>query len=162
MPVTLLEKRPAVNKIVDNRSSVGTYAVNRVAGMIYEMDLTVRGYELDSFGHVNNAVYLQYLEQARWEIMRLKNLGTYFIERGMLLVVAETRIRYLREARLFDALRVSTTLHREPPYLVFHHTIRNAETKLVVTRATVKTLLVDRDRLPHDIPDDFTDDEDAR
>ena len=28
--------------------------------------LTVRGYELDSFGHVNNAVYLQYAEEAKW------------------------------------------------------------------------------------------------
>ena len=28
--------------------------------------LRVRGYELDSFGHVNNAVYLQYAEEAKW------------------------------------------------------------------------------------------------
>ena len=26
-------------------------------------EFNVRGYELDSFGHVNNAVYLNYLEQ---------------------------------------------------------------------------------------------------
>ena len=37
-------------------------------------EFNVRGYELDSFGHVNNAVYLNYLEQARWEM---------FLERKM-------------------------------------------------------------------------------
>lgn len=30
-------------------------------------ELTVRSYELDPFDHVNHAVYLNYLEQARWE-----------------------------------------------------------------------------------------------
>lgn len=140
----------------------GRIGCRKEQNMTYEMNLTVRGYELDSFGHVNNAVYLQYLEQARWEIMRQKNLGPYFTEGGMVLVVAETVIRYLREARLFDSLLVSTELRREPPYLVFTHTIRNTEMNLPVTRATVKTLLVDRDRVPHDIPDVFLDQDPER
>ena len=39
---------------------------------------TVAGYELDSFGHVNNAVYLNYLEQARWDILKKSDLLGYF------------------------------------------------------------------------------------
>lgn len=31
----------------------------------------VRGYELDSFGHVNNAVYLQYAETAKWDFFHI-------------------------------------------------------------------------------------------
>lgn len=33
----------------------------------FTTEWTVRSYELDQFGHVNHAVYLNYLEQARWE-----------------------------------------------------------------------------------------------
>ncbi len=35
---------------------------------------TVTSYELDSFGHVNNAVFLNYLEKARCDFMTLKGL----------------------------------------------------------------------------------------
>lgn len=30
------------------------------------MKLTVRNYHLDGYGHVNNARYLEFLEEARW------------------------------------------------------------------------------------------------
>ena len=33
--------------------------------IIFETDIKVRSYELDSFGHVNNANFLNYLEAAR-------------------------------------------------------------------------------------------------
>ena len=35
--------------------------------MKYKFKTEVRGYELDSYGHVNNAVYVSYAEQARWK-----------------------------------------------------------------------------------------------
>ncbi len=35
----------------------------------HRTDLTVRSYECDSYGHVNNAVYLNYLEVARHELL---------------------------------------------------------------------------------------------
>src|SRR5664279_3975231 len=68
--------------------------------------LTVRGYELDSYGHVNNAVYLQYLEQARWMVMRDANFLEQIDAEKLFLVVIDTHIRYLREAILFDELVV--------------------------------------------------------
>jgi len=37
---------------------------------MFEYRLSVRGYELDSYNHVNNAVYLNYYEQARWQLMK--------------------------------------------------------------------------------------------
>jgi YbgC/YbaW family acyl-CoA thioester hydrolase len=36
----------------------------------FAIEVDVRGYEIDSWGHVNNAVYLQWLELARWELFR--------------------------------------------------------------------------------------------
>jgi YbgC/YbaW family acyl-CoA thioester hydrolase len=120
---------------------------------IFTTNLTVRGYELDSYGHVNNAVYLQYLEQARWDLMKELGVLNFFRENGLMVVVIETNIRYMRECVLFDELVVETSIGGKEPYLVFHHKIRNRVTKKAISRATVKTLLIDEERLPRDFPE---------
>ena len=67
------------------------------------MNIRVRNYHLDGYGHVNNARYLEFLEEARW---------TFFEEHGLLseidglmLVVVRTDIRYRRAAVEGDILR---------------------------------------------------------
>lgn len=42
---------------------------------LQKIQLRVRSYELDSFGHVNNAVFLQYLEFARGEFLLQRGLS---------------------------------------------------------------------------------------
>lgn len=69
--------------------------------------LRVRSYELDSFGHVNNATYLNYLEEARSEY--LKALGLSFndiVPHGVHLVIVESHVRYIRPARYGDEIVV--------------------------------------------------------
>jgi len=67
------------------------------------MNIRIRNYHLDGYGHVNNARYLEFLEEARW---------TFFEEHGLLseidglmLVVVRTDIRYRRAAVDGDILR---------------------------------------------------------
>lgn len=67
------------------------------------MNVRVRNYHLDGYGHVNNARYLEFLEEAHW---------TFFEEHGLLseidglmLVVVRTDIRYRRAAVDGDILR---------------------------------------------------------
>jgi acyl-CoA thioester hydrolase len=72
--------------------------------------LTVRSYELDTYGHVNNANYLNYLEYARLEF--LNDTGFPYEEfrrSGAGLYVARIDIRYLRPAFLNDMLTIRTT-----------------------------------------------------
>ncbi len=114
--------------------------------------IKVRGYELDSYGHVNNAVYVQYLEQARWEFIRDLKLLESITEKELLLVVIETTIKYIREANLFDELIIETACHSEEPFLIFRQRIINCENHLSVSRAKVRTLFVDKKRIPQDIP----------
>lgn len=123
--------------------------------MIHQTEISVRGYELDSYGHVNNAIYLQYLEQARWEIMKKLKILEYLNVRDLLLVVAEIRIRYMIETGLFDELIVESEVIPEPPYLVFNQKIRNRKNKRLVTRAVVKTIFINKKRIPQDIPPVF-------
>jgi YbgC/YbaW family acyl-CoA thioester hydrolase len=121
--------------------------------LLHHTSLTVRGYELDSYGHVNNAVYLQYLEQARWVYMRDRELLDQINQNGLFLVVTETRIRYMREANLLDEITIETTMKEEKPYLVFRQLIKNAKTGLLLSRATVKTIFVNNQRMALDTPD---------
>lgn len=119
---------------------------------IFHFDFKVRGYELDSFGHANNAVYINWLEQARWEIIEQLGLNKQFETDGMFLIVVETNIKYVRELKLFDKAQVETKMYHHGFFLDFHQRIYNAD-KQTSAKATVKCLFVDTDRKPLDIPD---------
>jgi acyl-CoA thioester hydrolase len=85
----------------------------------------VRTYELDSFGHVNNAVYLQYFEQARDEYLRLMGLSfDDFARTQTQFVITEARVRYVAAARYGDELLITgEILERGPASSLFTYTI---------------------------------------
>jgi len=122
---------------------------------MYICTLEVRGYELDSFNHVNNAVYLNYFEHARWQIVKETGILSFFHTTGNFLVVIETNVKYLREVKLFDALDIKTTVRREDPYIVFYQEMVQSGSNLSVSKATIKTLILDESRKPIDIPDEL-------
>jgi acyl-CoA thioester hydrolase len=75
---------------------------------VFTVRITVRGYELDTQGHLNQAVYLQYAEHARWELLRAAGITQdALIASGIGPVALETTIRYLRELRGGDEVDVS-------------------------------------------------------
>ena len=62
--------------------------------------IVVRTSELDSFGHVNHAVYLNYFEHARFEA--LKDAGFAWSElarRGWAIFVVRIEVDYVAETR---------------------------------------------------------------
>jgi YbgC/YbaW family acyl-CoA thioester hydrolase len=122
---------------------------------MFEYKFTVRGYELDSYGHVNNAVYLNYFEQARWELFRQLDLIDYFTVNKLLLVVTEMQIRYSREAKLFDELVILTEMLKEAPYLIFKHKMVFKGSGVKVCSANVKTIFTDKDQIKYDIPEEI-------
>ena len=62
------------------------------------------------YGHVNNAVYLTYLECARIELLREIDLPLEeLMETGRFLFIVGIDIRYRRPARMGDALTVRTS-----------------------------------------------------
>ena len=61
---------------------------------VFTVRITVRGYELDTQGHLNQAVYLQYAEHARWELLRAAGITQdALIDSGVGPVALETTIR---------------------------------------------------------------------
>ena len=79
----------------------------------HETRIKVRSYELDFFQHVNNAVYLNYIEQARVEL--LQNAGFTlddFLSQKILPVVVNVNINYRRASHLNDELVIFTHISR--------------------------------------------------
>ncbi|MFC0039862.1 acyl-CoA thioesterase [Actinomadura rayongensis] len=75
---------------------------------VFTVPVTVRGYELDTQGHLNQAVYLQYAEHARWECLRAAGVSLDALRAtGAGPVVLETTVKYRRELRGGDAVTVS-------------------------------------------------------
>ncbi|ATO12963.1 thioesterase [Micromonospora sp. WMMA2032] len=74
----------------------------------FRVRVTVRGYELDTQGHLNQAVYLQYAEHARWECLRAAGVAQdRLIAGGVGPVALEVTVRYLRELRGGDEVDVT-------------------------------------------------------
>jgi acyl-CoA thioester hydrolase len=118
---------------------------------IFKYNFQVRGYELDSFGHVNNSVYINYLEQARWEIVHELGLLKVFKETDSFMVVIETNIKYINELNIFDKAQIETQMIRKGFFVEFKQNIFSLDKKKI-SKATVKCLFVDKQRNPIDIP----------
>jgi acyl-CoA thioester hydrolase len=71
--------------------------------------VVVRSYECDAYGHVNNAVYLNYLELARHGYLRDNGVSIPELRAlGYSLLVARVTIDYRRPATTDDKLEIRT------------------------------------------------------
>ena len=81
----------------------------------FQYSLIVRENHLDTFGHMNNAMYLQILEEARWEFITSKGFGLRDIQKiGMGPVVLEWTMKFVKELKLRQKITIeSQTLSYE-------------------------------------------------
>jgi len=81
--------------------------------MLHRVSTRVRFHECDLYGHVNHAIYLQYLETARVQLLRDHALPLQELQRrGVNLVVRRLSIEYLKPAFLDDPLEIATEVLR--------------------------------------------------
>ncbi|MFE9168735.1 acyl-CoA thioesterase [Streptomyces kebangsaanensis] len=74
----------------------------------FSVRVTVRGYETDVQGHLNQAVYLNYAEHARWSLLQAAGISQAgLIARGVGPVALETTIQYRRELLAGDEADVT-------------------------------------------------------
>ena len=117
--------------------------------------LRVRYHEMDALGHVNNAVYQHYLEQAAIE--HSEHLGfnhQKYQELGGVFVMRRVELDYLRPAIAGDTLEVTTWLQQlRGPRAIRRYEIRKqGEDQLLVT-AEVLWVWVDTQAMrPRAIP----------
>jgi len=113
----------------------------------------VCGYELDSYGHLNNANYLNYAEQVRWDIVRNCGLYELFEREGYMLVVTEAHLRYAKELKVFEEVTIDTTYSNESLYLIFDHIFRNQQGDKAA-KGQVKCVVLSRERKPLRLTDE--------
>ncbi|GLR10154.1 thioesterase [Mixta theicola] len=72
--------------------------------------IKVRGYHLDVYQHVNNARYLEFLEEARWEWLEKLNALHWLMKNNLAFVVVNININYRRPALLGHVLCINSRL----------------------------------------------------
>ena len=75
----------------------------------YEFELLINDSHLDSLGHVNNAKYLEMLEQARWDVLVQNGLSfEKILAEKTVPVVLEVNIKFKKELRKGDRVNLLT------------------------------------------------------
>jgi thioesterase-3 len=74
--------------------------------------IKVRGFHLDVYGHVNNARYLEFLEDARWTLIESEIDLEKWRQLGFGFTIVKITINYRKAARLNDVLDIQTRLEK--------------------------------------------------
>jgi len=72
--------------------------------------IKVRGYHLDVYQHVNNARYLEFLEEARWQWLEEADAFAWLQQQQLAFVVVNININYRRPAVLGDVLAIHSEI----------------------------------------------------
>lgn len=90
---------------------ISANGVGAINGEVFEKSLLIRESYLDSFGHVNNAAYLIFLEEARWDIVHHRGFSLKDVQdKQMGPTILDVRLQYRREIRLRETVVIRTQL----------------------------------------------------
>jgi acyl-CoA thioester hydrolase len=122
-----------------------------------ETTIAVRSGEIDSFGHVNHAVYLHYFEHARYEALQAAGFRWQLLrENDWQIYVVRIEVDYLAQAMRGDVLRVQTWAEsfRRTTMTLAQEMVRDEESStVVVARARVNAVWIGPDRRPMRVPE---------
>ena len=76
---------------------------------IFEYEVVIKESHLDSFGHVNNAVYVQLYEEARWDFITKNGFGLDVILRDQVgPVLLDLKVRFKREIKNRETIKIQS------------------------------------------------------
>lgn len=82
-----------------------------MSGAIHRYGTSIEEHQLDAFGHVNNAVYLQLFEQARWDLVSRNGYGPEQVRRTQLgPTILEAHLSFKRELLLGQKISIESQL----------------------------------------------------
>ncbi len=119
--------------------------------------LRVRSYELDSYGHVNNATYLQYLEFARFEYM--KEVGISLMQElasNYQFFVVNANLNFKGPAFLDDELEIIGSVKKiGKTSFTLNQDVYNVLTGTHILNAEITLVFIDNNGKPALVPEKF-------
>jgi thioesterase-3 len=79
---------------------------------MHHIKIKVRGYHLDMYQHVNNARYLEFLEEARWNFIEAKINLKEWMKKGLGFVVVNININYRKPGSLDQVLEIRSRISK--------------------------------------------------
>ena len=121
------------------------------ASTLFSVKASVRDYECDMQGVVNNAIYQNYLEWARHEYLKSRGLDfADLTKRGIIVVVVRAELDYLAPLRSSDTFTVTVSTRRTSRLrLVFDQEIRVQPHYNLALKAQITTTCVNERNRPY-------------
>ncbi|MFP4621009.1 MAG: acyl-CoA thioesterase [Bacteroidales bacterium] len=116
---------------------------------LFELELSVRDYELDLQGIVNNSVYQNYLEHTRHEFLYSRNIDFSGLhDKGKDLIVTRVEIDYKYPLKSHDRFKVTLDIRREGHLkMVFEQKILRIPDGKLIAKAQVFGVCLDQGKL---------------
>jgi acyl-CoA thioester hydrolase len=120
----------------------------------YSLPIRVAFRDIDALGHVNNAVYLSYFEQARIAYsFQLMNKATL---KDLTFILAEVNVTYLRPVYFGDRLEIGVRVSEiGTKSFVMEYGVRNGQDEIVARGRTVQVWFDYNTRRSVPVPDEF-------
>ncbi len=112
--------------------------------MTHKTTITVRGYHLDLYQHVNNARYLEFLEEARWEMFENNIDRQAWHDKKLGLSIVNININYRAPAVMGSRLTIVTELQRiGNKSITLNQAVCINETDIIAADAAVTFVVTD-------------------
>ena len=112
--------------------------------MIFRTDIKIRGYHLDVYGHVNNARWVELLEEARWRWLDQDMDLKAWDDVGQGIAVIHLNVTYRRPAHMHDLLEFQCWITRlGGRNAVCHQEVWRKGTDEKLVEADVSFVLID-------------------
>ena len=113
--------------------------------MVHVANFDIRTFHTDAFGHVNNARYLEFFEEARWQFAESIGLVELLIDSNFGFIIMDLKLRFRSPVCEGDSISISTqliSLGSASGEVV--QKVTRGDTTNVVTRFLAHFILIDR------------------
>ena len=98
---------------------------------VFEYEVEIKEHHLDSFGHVNNSVYVKLFEEARWDFITKGGFGLEKIlemQKGP--VILDLKVKFRRELKNRERVKIYSTVIEASRLIVLQQTIKKTDGKI--------------------------------
>ncbi len=125
-----------------------------MADSLLRTEIQVRYGDLDTLGHVNNAVYLTYFELGR--VLYFRKYLPAFDARNVRFVIARAEVDFRKSITMEDNIFLETSLDSVGnTSFTFLHRITNRDGSVIYAEGKIVAVSIDENRKPTPVPDEL-------